>query len=121
MQEDDIERLVRLRRIPSAVLTRAPGEEIVPRPEPGKRVVFGAHFDRGLGLPASNFFRDFLDYFPSTALTSASQRVVLLDVILLVCNANPATDRINLPGNPARDQPDQAGLPDARSADTRRR
>ncbi|KAK1610708.1 hypothetical protein QYE76_034381 [Lolium multiflorum] len=34
-----------------------------PEPEPGERVVFGAHLDRGLGLPASNFFRQFLDYF----------------------------------------------------------
>ncbi|KAK1668715.1 hypothetical protein QYE76_056874 [Lolium multiflorum] len=31
--------------------------------EPGERVVFGAHLDRGLGLPASTFFRRFLDHF----------------------------------------------------------
>ncbi|KAK1652017.1 hypothetical protein QYE76_069822 [Lolium multiflorum] len=63
MREDDIERLVRLRRIPSAVVWRAPGEETEPAPEPGERVVFGAHLDRGLGLPASTFFRQFLDNF----------------------------------------------------------
>ncbi|KAK1613019.1 hypothetical protein QYE76_036692 [Lolium multiflorum] len=63
MREDDIERLVRLRRIPSSVVTRAPGEETEPEPQPGERVVFGAHLDRGLGLPASNFFRQFLDNF----------------------------------------------------------
>ncbi|KAK1652189.1 hypothetical protein QYE76_069994 [Lolium multiflorum] len=63
MREDDIERLVRLRRIPAGVITRAPGVEMEPRPEPGERVVFGAHLDRGLGLPASNFFRRFLDFF----------------------------------------------------------
>ncbi|KAK1649586.1 hypothetical protein QYE76_067391 [Lolium multiflorum] len=63
MREDDIERLVRLRRIPAGVITRAPGVEVEPRPEPGERVVFGAHLDRGLGLPASNFFRRFLDFF----------------------------------------------------------
>ncbi|KAK1631114.1 hypothetical protein QYE76_005429 [Lolium multiflorum] len=63
MREDDIERLVRLRWIPAEVITRAPDEEIEPKPDPGERVVFGAHFDRGLGLPASNFFREFLDYF----------------------------------------------------------
>ncbi|KAK1682421.1 hypothetical protein QYE76_043269 [Lolium multiflorum] len=63
MREDDIERLVRLRRIPSTVITRAPDAEIEPKPEPGERVVFGAHFDHRLGLPASNFFRQFLDYF----------------------------------------------------------
>ncbi|KAK1648908.1 hypothetical protein QYE76_066713 [Lolium multiflorum] len=61
MREDDIARLVRLRRIPAEVITRVPGE--LSQPNPGERVVFGAHFDRGLGLPASNFFREFLDYF----------------------------------------------------------
>ncbi|KAK1601446.1 hypothetical protein QYE76_048235 [Lolium multiflorum] len=63
MREDDIERLVRLRRIPRSVITRAPGEELEPTPEPDERVVFGAHLDRGLGLPASTFFRRFLDHF----------------------------------------------------------
>ncbi|KAK1603335.1 hypothetical protein QYE76_018348 [Lolium multiflorum] len=63
MQDDDIAQLVRLRRIPAGVITRAPGAEMEPRPEPGERVVFGAHLDRGLGLPASNFFRRFLDHF----------------------------------------------------------
>ncbi|KAK1609713.1 hypothetical protein QYE76_033386 [Lolium multiflorum] len=63
MREDDIERLVRLRRIPRSVITRAPGGELEPQPEPGERVVFGAHLDRGLGLPASTFFRRFLDHF----------------------------------------------------------
>ncbi|KAK1661659.1 hypothetical protein QYE76_049818 [Lolium multiflorum] len=63
MHDDDIARLVRLRRIPQEVITRTPGEENEPTPEPGERVVFGAHFDRGLGLPASRFFRQFLDFF----------------------------------------------------------
>ncbi|KAK1663747.1 hypothetical protein QYE76_051906 [Lolium multiflorum] len=63
MREDDIQRFVRLRRILAGVITRAPGEEMEPRPEPGERVVFGAHLDRGLGLPASNFFRRFLEFF----------------------------------------------------------
>ncbi|KAK1632748.1 hypothetical protein QYE76_007063 [Lolium multiflorum] len=63
MREDDIERLVRLRRIPQSVITRVPGGEVEPKPEPGERVVFGAHLDRGLGLPASTFFRRFLDHF----------------------------------------------------------
>ena len=63
MREDDIARLVRLRRIPSEVITRAPGAEVAPDPQPSERVVFGAHFDRGLGLPASPFLRQFLDFF----------------------------------------------------------
>ncbi|KAK1611005.1 hypothetical protein QYE76_034678 [Lolium multiflorum] len=63
MREDDIERLVRLRRVPRSIITRVPGEEVEPEPRPGERVVFGAHLDRGLGLPASPFFRQFLDHF----------------------------------------------------------
>ncbi|KAM0915282.1 hypothetical protein ACQ4PT_010946 [Festuca glaucescens] len=59
----DIQRLRRTHRIPAGVATRLLGEEIVPVVEPGERVVIVAHFDRGFGLPASNFFRSFLDYF----------------------------------------------------------
>jgi hypothetical protein len=32
-------------------------------PKPTERVVFIAHFERGFALPASDFFRDFLDYY----------------------------------------------------------
>ncbi|KAK1642870.1 hypothetical protein QYE76_060675 [Lolium multiflorum] len=86
MQEDDIARLVRLRRIPAGVITRAPGAEMEPKPEPGERVVFGAHLDRGLGLPASNFFRRFLDFFglqphhlPANAMILLSCYVVFME------------------------------------------
>ena len=61
--EDDVERLRRTLRIPAGVETRIPGEEVVPDPEPGERVVFVSHFERGFGLPASAFFRAFLDFF----------------------------------------------------------
>ncbi|KAK1642163.1 hypothetical protein QYE76_059968 [Lolium multiflorum] len=39
------------------------GDEIEPVLEPGERVVFLAHFERGFGLPVSSFFRDFLDFY----------------------------------------------------------
>jgi hypothetical protein len=35
----------------------------VPAPEAGERVVFISHFERGFALPASDFFRDFLDTY----------------------------------------------------------
>ncbi|KAK1629917.1 hypothetical protein QYE76_004232 [Lolium multiflorum] len=129
MHDDDIERLVRLRRIPQEVITRTPGEENEPTPEPGERVVFGAHFDRGLGLPASRFFRRFLDFFglqphhlPANACVLLSCYVAFMEgyaglwpdiptvdsvknwqmSFFYVKNANPAFDRINLPEfNPA--------------------
>ena len=86
MRDDDIARLVRLRRIPSEVITRAPGEEVAPDPQPGERVVFGAHFDRGLGLPASPFLRQFLDFFglqphhlPANAFVTLSCYVAFME------------------------------------------
>jgi hypothetical protein len=33
----------------------------VPAPEPGERVIFISHFERGFALPVSDFFRDFLE------------------------------------------------------------
>ncbi|KAK1662787.1 hypothetical protein QYE76_050946 [Lolium multiflorum] len=68
------------------VRTRAPGNEQVPQPEPGERVVFGAHFERGLGLPASAFFWHFLDYFglqlhhlPANAIVTLSCYVAFME------------------------------------------
>ncbi|KAK1666218.1 hypothetical protein QYE76_054377 [Lolium multiflorum] len=60
MTEDNIDRLIRLRRSRSR---RGPWIEIEPEPQSGERAVLGAHFDRGLGLPASPFFRRFLEFF----------------------------------------------------------
>ena len=55
--------LRRTRRIPAGVECRRPGKEVEPTPEAGERVVFVAHFERGFGLPASPFFRAFLNRF----------------------------------------------------------
>ncbi|KAK1617810.1 hypothetical protein QYE76_023327 [Lolium multiflorum] len=59
----EIDWLYRSRRIPEGVTCRIPGDEIEPVLEPGERVVFLAHFERGFGLPVSSFFRDFLDFY----------------------------------------------------------
>ncbi|KAK1694650.1 hypothetical protein QYE76_011347 [Lolium multiflorum] len=59
----EIDWLYRSRRIPEGVSCRIPGDEIEPVLEPGERVVFLAHFERGFGLPVSSFFRDFLDFY----------------------------------------------------------
>ncbi|KAK1628651.1 hypothetical protein QYE76_002966 [Lolium multiflorum] len=45
------------------VACRIPGDELEPVPLEGEVVVFAAHFERGFGLPASDFFRRFLDFF----------------------------------------------------------
>jgi hypothetical protein len=59
----EIDWLYRTRRIPEGVAFRIPGEELTPIPELGEVVVFTAHFVRGLGLPVSYFFRNFLDIY----------------------------------------------------------
>ncbi|KAK1660747.1 hypothetical protein QYE76_048906 [Lolium multiflorum] len=61
--EYEIDWLYRSRRIPEGVTCRLPGDEIVPEPQPGEHVVFLAHFERGFGLPASPFFREFLNFY----------------------------------------------------------
>ena len=40
----------------------APEGEISPVPVEGERVIFRSHLMRGLGLPASGFFRSFLEF-----------------------------------------------------------
>ena len=57
--------LRRMKRLPPAevLLARAPGPKRVLEPQEGERVVFFSHFERGLGLPASLFFRAWLDFF----------------------------------------------------------
>ncbi|KAK1660775.1 hypothetical protein QYE76_048934 [Lolium multiflorum] len=59
----EIDWLYRSRRIPESVICRLPGDEIEPVLNPGEHVVFLAHFEHGFGLPASEFFRQFLDFY----------------------------------------------------------
>ncbi|KAK1649873.1 hypothetical protein QYE76_067678 [Lolium multiflorum] len=59
----EINWLYRSRRIPEGVTCQLPRDEIEPVLEPSEVVVFLAHFERGFGLPASDFFRQFLDFY----------------------------------------------------------
>jgi hypothetical protein len=61
VKQPEVDWLYRSRRIPAQVSCRIPGNELEPAPKPGEVVVFTAHFERGFVLPASNFFRQFLD------------------------------------------------------------
>ncbi|KAK1694596.1 hypothetical protein QYE76_011293 [Lolium multiflorum] len=63
VKQAEIDWLYRSRRIPAEVACRIPGDELEPVPLEGETVVFVAHFERGFGLPASDFFRRFLDFF----------------------------------------------------------
>ncbi|KAK1632448.1 hypothetical protein QYE76_006763 [Lolium multiflorum] len=61
--QPEIDWLYRSWRIPAQVSCRIPRDEVEPAPEPGEFVVFLAHFERGFGLPASDFIRQFLDFY----------------------------------------------------------
>ncbi|KAK1677619.1 hypothetical protein QYE76_038467 [Lolium multiflorum] len=61
--QHEIDWLYRSRRIPEGVSCRLPGDEIEPVLRPGEYVVSLAHFERGFGLPASDLFRQFLDFY----------------------------------------------------------
>ncbi|KAK1663543.1 hypothetical protein QYE76_051702 [Lolium multiflorum] len=61
--QHEIDWLYRSRRIPEGVSCRIPKDEIEPDLRDGEFVVFLAHLERGFGLPASDFFRQFLDFY----------------------------------------------------------
>ena len=75
------------RRIPPGVECRVPpAGEISPSPRPGEWVIFLSHLQRGFGLPASAFFRNFLNCFglqphhlPPNALVFLSTFVSLFE------------------------------------------
>ena len=60
VSEEDINWLYTSRRVPPGVACRRPGDEVEPTPELGEYVVFMQHFQRGFGLPISDFFSKFL-------------------------------------------------------------
>ena len=65
VDDDLIEFLRKTHRLPGADLVHAramPEREILPAPEEGEWVIFRSHLMRGLGLPASSFFRSFLEF-----------------------------------------------------------
>ena len=71
---------------PLGVECRRPTGENEPTPAAGERVVFVAHFVRGYGLPASSFFRAFLNRFrlqphhlPANAITQLSALVAFCE------------------------------------------
>ena len=68
--QKDLDWLYRTHRIPAEVDSRLPEGEVQPEPQPGEYVVFLTYFERGFGLPASPFFRDFLDTYGSNLIIS---------------------------------------------------
>ena len=85
---DHIDFLRKTRRLPGEDHVRirlAPKREISPVPEEGKRVIFLSHFLRGLGLPASAFFRSFLEFYQLQPHHLTPNTVVLLSAFVTLC------------------------------------
>ena len=81
---DEIAWLQRTGRIPDGVECRLPRDEVEPRPEEGEYVVFVSHFERGFGLPVSDFMKEFLEHYelqphhiPANAIVILSSAVSL--------------------------------------------
>jgi Putative gypsy type transposon len=80
-----IQALIRARKMPAGILWRAPGAEMVPTPRAGERVVFLSHFERGFGLPASTFLRNFLDYHRLQPHHLAANFIMTLSSFVTLC------------------------------------
>ena len=82
---DDIQKLVHARKMPAEVLWRVPGAESVPEARAGEKVVFLTHFERGFGLPASTFFRDFLDFHHLQPHHLAANFIMIMSGFVTLC------------------------------------
>jgi hypothetical protein len=81
----DISWVTSTRRVPEGVACRLPAGETAPAPEPGERVVFIAHFERGFGLSASDFFRDVLDTYELQPHHIPANAVMILSAFAAFC------------------------------------
>ena len=88
VRDDHINFLRKTRRLPGEHLVRvglALAREVSPAPEEGERVIFYSHCLRGVGLPASGFFRAFLDFYQLQPHHLTPNTVVLLSAIISWC------------------------------------
>ena len=86
--EDHISFLRDTRRMPNAAFFKAwvpPEVEILPVPRGNERVVFRSHFLRGFGLPASGFFRSFLNFYHLQPHHLTPNAVTLLSAFVMAC------------------------------------
>ena len=87
VHEDHIDFLRQTRRLPGKDYVKvrlAPKREISPAPEEGERVIFRSQCLRGLSLPASGFFRSFLEFYGVQPHHLTPNTVVLLSDFVTV-------------------------------------
>ena len=84
---EEIEWLQKSGRIPPGVQARLPLGEIEPCPQEGEHVVFSAHFERGFGLPVSDFFKSFLHTFQLQPHHLPPNAITLLSAYATFCES----------------------------------
>ena len=88
VRDDHIDFLRQMRRLLGKDYVKvrlAPKREISPAPEEGELVIFRSHCLRGLGLPASSFFRSFLEFYGLQPHHLTPNTVVLLSAFVTLC------------------------------------
>ena len=89
VHDDHIDFLRQTRRLPGKDYVKvrlAPEREISPVPEEGERVVFRSHCLCGLGLPASSFFKSFLEFYGLQPHHLTPNTVVMLSAFVTLCD-----------------------------------
>jgi hypothetical protein len=64
----------------------------VSAPESGEQVVFISHFERGFALPASDFFRDFLDNYGLQPHHLSANTMMILSAFATFCEGYAAIE-----------------------------
>ena len=85
---DDIEQQKRAGYLPANVTHRAPEEgQVVPMPQPGKRVVFVPHFIRRLGFPLRPFVRGLMFFYGLDFHDLAPNSFLHISAVTVICEA----------------------------------
>ena len=88
IRDDHIDFLCKTRWLPGEHLVRvrlALAREVSPAPEEGERVIFYSHCLRCVGLPASGFFRSFLEFYHLQPHHLTPNTVVMLSAFVTLC------------------------------------
>ena len=88
VHDDHVDFLRRTRWLPGTNYMRVrlvPEREILPAPEEDERVIFRSHCLRGFGLPASGFFRSFLEFYHLQPHHLTPNAVMLLSAFVTLC------------------------------------
>jgi hypothetical protein len=81
----DISWITTTRLVPAGVAFCLPTGETMPAPESGECIVFISHFERGFGLPVSDFFRNFLDTYDLQPHHLPANAVMILSAFAAFC------------------------------------